>query len=166
MKHIRWTAIVAVALVISLMAGAVTTSLALASTGFSPAYQEGDEGEEGEEDYFCSGDSDFDHPVAAGIAELFDADYEEILGYFCDGSGEGDHTGFGQIMLAYLTAGEDGDVGTLLERRTAGEGWGQIWQDMGLIGKPEDAVKPEDAGKPDDVGPPDDAGAPDGAGRP
>ena len=72
-----------------------------------------------------------------------------------------------------------------LARRAGGEGWGEIWISMDLIGKPGDANPPgaaedadagppfwaggppEGAGRPEDAGPPDWAGGkPPGAGGP
>ena len=98
---------------------------------------------EGNRGYFCRNldDPDIVHPVGGAIAARYDVDYEEIMGWFCE-----EHMGFGQIMLALQTVGDDGEetYEDFLNRRLAGEGWGQIWQDLGLIGRPKDADPPEE----------------------
>lgn len=145
-----------------------------------------DEGEEGDDDgegegelgYFCRAETEDQHPVGAALAETYETEYEQVMQWFCEG-----RFGFGQIMLALQTAQmEEVEAGELLERRAGGEGWGQIWVDMGVIGKdkeadppggkpewagpPEHAGPPEWAGRPDDAGRPEDAGPPEGRGRP
>lgn len=110
--------------------------------------------EEGEEKggFFCA-NADERHPVAQGIATTYEQPYEQVIGWFCDGFG------LGQIMLALHTAELTGESAeTFLARRAGGEGWGQIWLDFELIGRPKDAGPPEWAGPPDEAGPPDDAG--------
>ncbi len=134
------------------------------------------EREREEDGYFCSEDTEEKHPVAAAIADTYGSDYETVIGMFCAGEGEegSARTGFGNIMLAFHTADETGeDVNDILGMKEDGTGWGQIWQEMGLIGKdreekPDKPGKPEDVGngKPDDVGPPDDVGKPDEDGKP
>ncbi len=137
-------------------------------------HKEEEEQEREEDGFFCSNPEE-EHPVAAAIAETYDTDYETVISMFCEGGGEDGSakTGFGQIMLAFQTAEEtDGSAQDILSERLDGKGWGQIWQDLDLIGKPDDAGKPEDvgppedAGKPEDVGPPQDVGKPDDAGKP
>ena len=65
--------------------------------------------------------------------------------WFCEG-----RYGLGEIMHALQTA--DPDEGTtpeqLLGRKTELGGWGQVWQEMGLIGKPEDKPDKEPKDKP------------------
>ena len=152
------------------------------------------EQEREEEGYFCDPEAEEQHPVAAGIAETYETDYETVMDWFCGEDGEGDEdgedgsrrTGFGNIMLALHTAEiSDYTVEEIMGMREEDKGWGQIWQDTvdGFgkpddagppedKGKPEDAGKPGNPGKPDDVGPPegvgkpDDAGPPEGAGKP
>ncbi len=112
-----------------------------------------DEGEDGEAAKDCKAGfcRDFEsfHPVAAGLAMRYDLPYEGVMGWFCEG-----RMGMGQIMLALQTARmqaaddieedaedaeEEEELGqalfryadSLLARRRAGEGWGQIWQDLG-----------------------------------
>jgi hypothetical protein len=71
------------------------------------------------------------HPVGAKLATRYDVDYEQVMGWFCD-----NEMGFGQIMLALQTAALlGGDAEYYLGRRVAGEGWGEIWQEEGLIGR-------------------------------
>jgi len=133
-------------------------------------FEEKEQEREREEDgYFCSEDSEEQHPVALAIAKSYDTDYESVIGMFCDGQGEegSARTGFGQIMLAYQTAGEtEGSAEDILTQRLEGKGWGQIWQDMDLIGKPDDVGPPEGKGKPESAGPPEDAGPPENVGAP
>ena len=93
--------------------------------------------------------------------------YNEVMSWFCD-----DGMGFGQIMLALqpaeITEDPDDDAPLYLERRADGEGWGEIWQDLELIGRSGDerAGPPEEVGPPEEPGPPEEAGPPEGAGRP
>ncbi len=56
--------------------------------------------------------------------------------WFC-GDEEMEGFGVGQIMLALSiqTQVPEEEAAALLERRAAGEGWGQIKQDLGLIGR-------------------------------
>lgn len=137
--------------------------------------EEEDEGEE-EEDlnngYYCT-QSEVPHPFGARLAESFEVEYAMIQGWFCDGFG------WGQVMLALQTGeitGEDPE--SLLELRRGGSGWGQIWHELNLIGRPDHAGPPNDLdgdGRPDHAGPkkdkenkgkPDHAGPPDGKGPP
>jgi hypothetical protein len=73
------------------------------------------------------------HPVGNGLAHRYDVDYEEIMGWFCSGYG------FGEIKIAYETALKaDVAVEELFAMRAEGLGWGEIFQALGLIGKPGD----------------------------
>ena len=82
----------------------------------------------------CSGD--LTHPVLSELAESYEVDYETLKDYFCQGFG------VGEIKLALQTAARE-DVGEtfdqILDRRSTDGmkdvGWGEIWQDLGLIGK-------------------------------
>lgn len=115
---------------------------------------EQDEGEteeqEGDERDGCVGADP--HPVGEDLAESYDVSYEDIMDWFCVGG-----YGFGDIRLA-LEASEEAGVpaGELLARKTELGGWGQVWQELGLSGKPEDepAGPPYDAGSHDGTGPP------------
>ncbi|NMC54544.1 MAG: hypothetical protein GYA48_13005 [Chloroflexi bacterium] len=118
------------------------------------------------EGYYCTQSEDM-HPMGARLAERYEMDYTTLQGWFCEGYG------WGQVMLALQTGtAMEMDPAMLLEARDAGEGWGNIWQELGMIGKPdkdkdkdddEDMEEPEmgadeddDKGKPDFAGPPSD----------
>lgn len=123
--------------------------------------EDDDDGDADGENFFCA-NPDESHPVGQSIADSHDLSYEEVMAWFCEGN-----FGFGQIMLALHTAEITGDsADDLLGRRAGGEGWGQIWQDLDLIGRPEDAGPPEGKGRPEDAGPPEDHGRPEDAGPP
>lgn len=101
---------------------------------------------------FCA-DPELTHPVGERLAERYGVTYEQVMGWFCD-----DGMGFGQIFLALQTAALTGDAPeTYLDRRAAGEGWGQIWQDVGKVGPARKAA--DGAGEPGSppawAGPPD-----------
>jgi hypothetical protein len=86
---------------------------------------------------FCSGRKDKPHPVATGLSQTYAMPVEDIMNYFCNGHG------FGQIMLALQTKAISGvDVSETLGSRESGMGWGEIWKNMGLIGKPGQASSP------------------------
>ena len=87
---------------------------------------------------YCS--SDLEHPALLKLVESYDPDnetlYETLKGYFCEQG-----FGVGEIMLALKTAELDEveeSFEELLGLRSTGEmkdvGWGEIWQDLGLIG--------------------------------
>ena len=126
--------------------------------------EEEDDPTDGQDDpstgYFCT-QSEEPHPFGARLAERYGADYQTLQAWFCDGFG------WGQIMLALQTSEiTEGDPAALLEARRGGQGWGQIWQELQLIGRPEHAGPPNDEdgnGRPDFAGPPNDE---DGDGRP
>jgi hypothetical protein len=146
----------------SLLALLLAAGMVLASVQLVAANGEDDDPSEG---YFCVQSEDM-HPFGERLASRYEVDYEILQGWFCDGFG------WGQIMLALKTSAITGDdFEGLLERRGSGEGWGQIWQDLKLIGRPEDAGPPNDEdgnGRPDFAGPPEWAGEgrPDFAGPP
>jgi hypothetical protein len=125
-----------------------------------------DDQDDPSEGYYCV-QSDVMHPLAVRLLDRYETDYETLQGWFCDGFG------WGQIMLALQTSETTDDLpGDLLNRRREGEGWGKIWQDLKLIGRPEDAGPPNDTdgdGRPDHAGPPNGEkgkGRPDFAGPP
>ena len=83
------------------------------------------------------------HPALESLAMEYDVDYEELVTFFCDS-----HLGVGEIKLALETA-EDEELDLswkeILEMRLGDDeddkkdsGWGQIWQELGLIGKDAD----------------------------
>jgi hypothetical protein len=130
----------------------------------SPPEDEMLDGSESEKRY-CGGD--VPHPVAQSLAEQYGANAEQIMGWFC-GSGDGTGFGFGQIMLALRKGGQLGSdapsTAEILERRASGEGWGQIWKDLGVKGKPAEVGPPEHAGPKDKARGPEQGGPPDHAG--
>ena len=77
------------------------------------------------------------HPVGWRIANTYDLDYDEVMGWFCDGYG------FGQIMLALQTSNiTELPAEDLLQMKTEQGGWGRVWQGLGLIGKAKEAEAP------------------------
>ena len=89
---------------------------------------------------FCT-EEDKIHPVAESIAGTYGSTYEEILGWFC--GGEDHHAGLGQVMLALQTASLTGEsFETYLADRESGIGWGNIWQDLDIKGKPDKETPP------------------------
>jgi hypothetical protein len=88
------------------------------------------------------------HPVAERIADTYDSSYEDILGWLC--GGEDHHAGLGQVMLALQTASlTGGSFDTYLTDRESGMGWGKIWQDLELKGKPGKETPPGQVKKGD-----------------
>lgn len=167
--------IVPIVLAVLLVAAALSPVGVFAAPGARMVQQDSEPEEDGTVAAFCNADIDyvhttegFQHPVGAGLYQRFGAEYEVVMAWFCE-----DHLGFGQIMLALATAdladgGGREDADALLARRRTGEGWGQIWQDLGRIG-PGMRTAPgsgeEDAGETADThyglertGPPDHAG--------
>jgi hypothetical protein len=96
------------------------------------AADEGGE-ETGEEDAaYCVGAGP--HPTAQRLAETYDATYEEIMGWFCD-----DGYGLGEIEHALQTSEATAlSVQEVLDLKTGLGGWGEVWQDLGLIGSTDD----------------------------
>ena len=89
---------------------------------------------------FCSeGKQDKPHPLAPKIAERYGVSEETVMGYFCDGYS------MGAIMLAIRTSQLEGttvSIDELLTERANGNGWGQIWKELGLIGSEKDGNSP------------------------
>ncbi len=122
--------------------------------------EEDDDGSK-EDSAYCSGEKEKPHPAALFLAHTFGKEIEEIMGYFCDGFG------FGQISLALQTEKVTGiHYGVLLAYRADGQGWGEIWEDLGYNGKPKSDEKTppgqektppgQDKDKDKDKGPDDD----------
>jgi hypothetical protein len=147
----------------------VLTMLGIGAPAALAASQvEGEDGEEpveegnNSENFFCL-NRDVHHPVGWRIYERYgdfdgdgvpDATYDEIMDWFC-GFEEKHVMGFGQIMLAFQTAlstEDETDTYDMYLARRAEQGWGQIWLDLKLIGRPEDAGPPEGAGRPEWAG--------------
>lgn len=92
------------------------------------------------EGYYCS-QTETPHPFGARLAERYNTEYATLQTWFCEGFG------WGQIMLALETGQLTGnEAESFLAARSEGQGWGQIWKELGLIGRPEDAGPPEDKG--------------------
>jgi hypothetical protein len=102
-----------------------------------PVEEGDDEDEDGkDESAYCSGEKETAHPVIIVLANQFDKEVNELMGYFCDGFG------IGQIYLALQTEKVTGEeYGSLLALREEGQGWGEIWKDLGYQGKPKDKDK-------------------------
>jgi len=105
--------------------------------------EDGEEGEEREglegkfNSSYCSGKKEDDHPFASAIAETYGTSVSDVMGYFCNGYG------FGEIMLALQTHQANGEeITSMLALRKSGHGWGQIWQEMDMIGNPDKAKSP------------------------
>ena len=99
--------------------------------------------QEEEEMAYCVGVEP--HPVAQRLAETYDVAYEDIMTWFCEG-----RYGLGEIMHALQTSDdEDGNAPEqVLLRKTELGGWGQVWQELGLIGKPDDKPDKDAKEKP------------------
>lgn len=83
---------------------------------------------------YCSGEKENDHPFAVAISETYGASVSDVMGYFCNGFG------FGEIMLAFQTHQMNNEeISSMLDLRESKHGWGQIWQDMGIIGNADKA---------------------------
>ena len=100
---------------------------------------------------FCADDKqEKAHPLAPKIAERYGVEEGLVMMYFCDGYS------IGAIMLAIKTSQLEGDTGPgdLLANRAAGNAWGQIWRELGLIGNEKDGHSPQGLlKKPDHAGP-------------
>ena len=109
----------------------------------------GNDGEEGESEEpqgfkansaFCAeGKQVKHHPLATKLAERYGVSEDWVMARFCEGYS------VGTIMLAIKTsqiAGESANPDTLLAERAAGNGWGQIWKGMNLIGSEKNGHSP------------------------
>lgn len=113
-------------------------------------FGEGDEKDENMDmSQICSGE--MDHPVLLSLATTYEVEYSALEAYFCEGFG------VGEIKLALQTAEktEDEDLWSeFLDMRKGeeGKGWGEIWQELGLIGKDKEkdnGPDPENKSKPE-----------------
>lgn len=92
---------------------------------------------------YCSGRKDNAHPLATALAETYDLSESEVMNMFCNGFS------FGEIMLALQTQQMNGTpAADSLAQRQNGQGWGQIWQEAGLIGNAEQGTPPGQVDKP------------------
>jgi hypothetical protein len=108
------------------------------------------EGKKDNSAYCAQGKKAKDHPLAAEVAGRFGVTEDMVMGYFCDGYG------MGAIMLALKTRdlGVGADPEELLKDRALGNGWGQIWKDLDLIGSEKDGHSPLGLlNRPDHAGP-------------
>jgi hypothetical protein len=109
------------------------------------------EGSKGNSAFCADGKQEKPHPLAARMSERYGVTEQWVMDYFCDGYG------MGAIMLALKTSelnGVDADAEILLAERANGQGWGQIWQGLGLIGSEKEGHSPPGLlKKPDHAGP-------------
>lgn len=89
------------------------------------------------ESYFCTTADQF-HPVALKAADTYGVDYSVIEGYLCGESS----VPLGQILLAMQTAALTGGDYTAYLDGFENISWGQVWQDLGLQGKPDHGTAP------------------------
>lgn len=115
--------------------GEIWQELGLIGAGF--AGMDNIEGEEFESENICAGE--MIHPVLSALAESYDGvEYEDLLMYFCE-----QDFGVGEIRHALETAAHP-DVELTYQEILAWAysegmeeiGWGEIWQELGLIGNP------------------------------
>ncbi len=89
---------------------------------------------------FCAEDKqEKNHPLAAKLADRYDVEEEWVMEKICDGYS------VGAIMLALKTSqleGVEASPDELLANRAEGEGWGQIWKRMKLIGAEKNGNSP------------------------
>jgi hypothetical protein len=124
-----------------------------------------------EGDGWYTGTMTITHPVASSLATQYEISYTQVVSWFADGYG------FGEIMHALKTSDSitDTSPSEILALRAELGGWGEVWQELGLIagGRPEHAGPPDDGEMPDgedvrgngdEPGPPDEVGPPDHAG--
>jgi len=79
--------------------------------------------------YYCV-QSEVQHPAGARLATRYEVPYATVQAWFCEGFG------WGQIKHALQTAKLKGvDASDLLQARLDGQGWGQIWQGLNLVGR-------------------------------
>jgi hypothetical protein len=123
-----------------------------------------DQGQYPDKGAYCLDTATEVHPVVVTLSNTYDVPSEEIMDWFC-GNEMRPGMGLGQIMLGLRTAASlvDEETGQpevpyqdLLDRRLAGEGWGQIWRDLGLIGNGRDSSSSDstDEAAPSDSAPP------------
>ncbi|GAB4467500.1 MAG: hypothetical protein Kow00124_00480 [Anaerolineae bacterium] len=85
------------------------------------------------------------HPAAQALADQYGVGYDQIMEWFCSGSG------FGEIVLALnLGAGTGIPPAEVLEMRETQGGWGQIKQVL-RRGEDGEADHTDDTGKPEDT---------------
>lgn len=91
----------------------------------------------GEGGVYCAGGKEEAHPMAVKIAEIYGVSEEWVMEQVCDGHG------FGSVMLALHTEGVSGEAATLLlASRKGGKGWGQLWNESGIVGSDHANIPP------------------------
>jgi len=122
--------------------GGIWIAESIKLVGNGNAKNDDDEKTEGFKDNsaFCAdGKQVKPHPLAPKIAKRFGVSEEMVMGYFCDGYS------IGAIMLAIKTSQMEGVTAStddLLADRSAGNGWGLIWKELGLIGSEKNGQSP------------------------
>jgi hypothetical protein len=102
-----------------------------------PEEEETQEGNKAEDSAYCNGSKDVPHPMAAALADKYGVTTDWVMGYFCNGYG------MGEIMLALKTNQINGaDAETLLAQRAEGQGWGNIWKELKMVGNERDVKTP------------------------
>ncbi|MFP3853759.1 MAG: hypothetical protein ACLFWD_05640 [Anaerolineales bacterium] len=72
------------------------------------------------------------HPVAEGIADEFEVEYQQVLGWFCQGST------FDDILLALQTSELTDETPENLLAMAEEMTWDQIWDELGLTSLNQD----------------------------
>ena len=120
-------------------------SIKLVGQESQDANSDNDDSEEGSEGFqqnsaFCAeGKQVKSHPLAGKLAERYGVTGDWVMSRFCDGYS------IGAIMLALRTSQIEGVTATpeeLLADRAAGNGWGVIWKELGLIGNQKNGNSP------------------------
>jgi hypothetical protein len=127
-------------------ASALDQVLASHEEQLQAALEEADGGGEGDTlaALWCTGQ--VAHPVAAGLAQRYAIEADTVMGWLCE-----DNYGLGEIMHALQTSTavsgtdvvSDTSPAALLALKTDLGGWGQVWQELGLIGQPDELLTPE-----------------------
>ncbi|MGD8997611.1 MAG: DUF5667 domain-containing protein, partial [Anaerolineae bacterium] len=107
----------------------------------------------GEDDPWCTGQGT--HPVAAALARRYAVEADTVMSWFCE-----DNFGLGEIMHALQTSEllsgtgvpSDTTPAALLALKADLGGWGQVWQELGLIGRPSEPSPPGQEDKPEPPG--------------
>lgn len=99
--------------------------------------------------YYCTAEDQV-HPVAMKAADTYGVAYEDLLSYLCGES----PVPLGQILLALQTAALTGGDYTEYLDGFEEIHWGQIWQDLGLQGKPDHGTAPGQIKQQDGEGDP------------
>jgi hypothetical protein len=136
-------------------ASALDQVLASHEEQLQAALEEADGGGEGDTlaALWCTGQ--VAHPVAAGLAQRYAIEADTVMGWLCE-----DNYGLGEIMHALQTSTavsgtdvvSDTSPAALLALKTDLGGWGQVWQELGLIGQPDEPLPKEQTRTPQPPG--------------